>query len=269
MRPHCSLAFLAVVAGVLLMSSCTEETTGLKQKIADLEKKIEKQQKDLGEFAGRFSPPKDFSADIQRIEDQQDRISQVLKTQVEPINSRLEEFRDWAQDAQKEREEVRQKLKDLAQTVSQVERVAKARSKEIRRLIQELAAEKKRLRIVAKNMQALSQSIGEVKKEFADNKAKLVANLKKTLPRVRDSAVVQIKERLAPIEKSLLTLRTAIESDRKAIAALQTRTPPPNLAKEIRALHQKLVEMEEILASQKAYLLELGSTVHRLETGVH
>ena len=266
MRPYCSLPLLAVVAGVLLISSCTEETTGLKQKIADLEKKIEKQQKDLGEFAGRFSPPKDFSADIQRIEDQQDRIGQVLKTQVEPINSRLEEFRDWAQDAQKEREDVRQKLKNLAQTVSEVEKTIGAREKEVRRVIQELAAEKKRLRIIAKNMQVLSQSIGGVKKEFADNKAKLVADLKKTLPRVRDSAVVQIKERLVPIEKTLLNLKTAIENDRKAIAALQTRTAPPDFGKDVKALHRKLAEMEEILASQKAYLLELGSTVHRLET---
>jgi peptidoglycan hydrolase CwlO-like protein len=108
MRPQPSLLLVSLMLLAATLIGCTDESVELKQKIAELEKKIEKQQKDFGEFVGRFAPPKDFSADIQRIEDQQDRISQILKTQVEPINSRLEEFRDWAQEAQKEREDVRQ-----------------------------------------------------------------------------------------------------------------------------------------------------------------
>jgi hypothetical protein len=84
-----------------MLAGCTDDTAELKQKIAELEKKVQQQQKDLSEFTGKLALPKDFSADIQRIEDQQDRISQVLKTKVDPVNTKLEEFASWARKPKK------------------------------------------------------------------------------------------------------------------------------------------------------------------------
>ena len=80
MSPRRSVSLLLIILVSVLLIGCSEDTAGLVQKIADLEKRLQKQEKDLKEFAGKFSPPKDFSADIQRIEDQQEKIQQTLKT---------------------------------------------------------------------------------------------------------------------------------------------------------------------------------------------
>ena len=114
MSPHRGYILLIITAiAMLMLAGCTDDTAELKQKIAELEKKVQQQQKDLSEFTGKLALPKDFSADIQRIEDQQDRISQVLKTKVDPVNTKLEEFRDWAQEAQKDREVGRQETQGI------------------------------------------------------------------------------------------------------------------------------------------------------------
>ena len=104
MSPQRGYMLLIIMTTAILLTGCADDTADLKQKIAELEKKVQQQEKDLREFAGKFAQPKDFSADIQRIEDQQDRISQILKTKVDPVNTKLEEFHDWAQEAQKDRD---------------------------------------------------------------------------------------------------------------------------------------------------------------------
>ncbi len=93
MSPHRMASLLLIILACVLLVGCSDDTAGLVQKIADMEKRVQKQEKDLKDFAGKFSPPKDFSADIQRIEDQQDKIQQTLKTKVEPVNNKLEEFK--------------------------------------------------------------------------------------------------------------------------------------------------------------------------------
>lgn len=266
MRPGPSVLLLALIIALATITGCTDETVELKQKIAELEKKIEKQQKSFGEFVGRFSPPKDFSADIQRIEDQQDRVSQVLKTQVEPINSRLEEFRDWAQDAQKEREDVRLKIKNHGDSVKEMQKVVLANKKALARLAKDSAIMRKKFRDVAKNLDAMSKAVAQVRKEVLDNNTKLVAAVRKALPKVRDSAVEKLKGRLAPLEKRIDGLTSGVQNDRKAIAALRQQPPPASAGKEVQNLTRKVSELEEILATQKAYLLELGAKVHQLES---
>lgn len=264
MRPRYSL--LLILAGwcAVMLAGCADDTAGLKQKIAELEKKIEKQQKDMGELASRFSPPKDFSADIQRIEDQQERISQILKTQVEPVNSKLEEFREWAQEAQKEREDARQKLKSLGQAATEAHKSSEAATKELHRLLRDYVANKKKLKTVAEQVDGLTKGLTEMRKDLLENNTRLVAAVKKTLPKVRDAAVEQLKERLVPIEKTLTGLQSGVETDRKTIESL-AKTTRQESGKDVRAVIGRMKELEEVLASQKGYLLELGSKVHEIE----
>ncbi|MFH1115617.1 MAG: hypothetical protein V1792_17045 [Pseudomonadota bacterium] len=265
MRPQPSLVIIVLIVVGAALWGCTDGTVELKQKIAELEKKIDKQQKDFSDFVGRFAPSKDFSADIQRIEDQQDRISQTFKTQVEPINGRLEEFRDWAQEAQKEREEVRQRLKTLGESIAETEKVVPALKKEVDRVAKNSILNSKRIKTMVQGIEDASKEVKEVKKEVLENNTKLFAAVKKTLPKVRDSAVEKLTERLEPLEKQVMSLSAALGNDRKALEALKTRAPVAGAGKDVEVLTRKVAEFEEILASQKAYLLELGTKVHQLE----
>ncbi|MHB8203805.1 MAG: hypothetical protein ACYDHG_08900, partial [Desulfomonilaceae bacterium] len=89
MRTLTKVLITLVIPAAFLFSACTDDTAELKTKLAELDKKIQKQDKDLREFSTKFAPAKDFSADIQRLEDQNDRISQTIKTKVDPLNSKL------------------------------------------------------------------------------------------------------------------------------------------------------------------------------------
>jgi chromosome segregation ATPase len=259
------IAFFGVaMLAFILLAGCAEETADLKQKIADLEIKIQKQEKEIREFAGKFAPPKDFSADIQRIEDQQDRISQVIKTKVDPINSKLEEFREWAQDAQKERETVGKKLKGLEQTVAEVNKRVDAESKEFARANKENAANKKTVATLSKNVEDLTKGFEEVRKESADNNNKLLAAVKKIIPKIKEAAVAEVKDRLTPLEEGMTVLRTGIEAERKNLAALQQHAPADS-GKEVRELNKRIKELEDVIGSQKSYMLEMGSKIHELE----
>lgn len=264
MRPQHSLLLIAAGWCALALAGCADDTAGLRQTVAELGKKVEKQQKDMEELASRFSLPRDFSADIQRIEDQQERIAQTLKTQVEPVNSKLEEFREWAQEAQKERDEVRQKLKSFGQTVADTQKSSESATKQVHRLMRDYAASQKKLKSVSDEIEGVTKAVAEIRKDLLDNNTKLVAAVKKTLPKVRDAAVEQLKEHLGPIEKALSGLQSGVEHDRKAIESL-ARTTKQEDGKDVRAMVGRLKELEEIVASQKAYLLELGSKVHELE----
>jgi len=264
MSPHRGYILLIITAIAILLAGCTEETAELKQKIAELEKKVQQQEKDLREFTGKLALPKDFSADIQRIEDQQDRISQVLKTKVDPVNTKLEEFRDWAQEAQKDRDLVGKRLKALEQSVAEAQKRVEADSREVARMSKEVAAGKKTVGTFSKGLEDLAKNLNDVRKEVLDNNTQLLAAVKKTLPKVKEAAVAELKGQLAPLEQALTNLKTSLEGDRKAIAAMKAQ-PPAEGGKEAQGLAARIRELEDVVTSQKSFLLEMGSKVHELE----
>lgn len=271
-RKHALISLLAVAA-LLLVSGCGEETAELKEKIATIEKKMQKQETDLRDFAGKMGPPRDFSADIQRLEDQQEKMGDALKTRIDPVNSKLEEFREWAQEAQKDREAVAKKLKGLDQSVAELHKeVQKELHKkadtdkgEVARIGKELAAQKKSVTTLSQNLDELSKNLAEIRKDVLDNNTKLVNAVKKTLPKVKEAAVAELKDRLAPLETGLSELKTGLKSDRTAVAPPKQGGTPPEIGKEMRAMGTRVKELEEIVTAQKAYLLEMGSKVHSLE----
>ena len=267
MIPQRIALFVTAMLAFALLAGCAEETADLKQKIADLEKKIQKQEKEVREFTGKLAPPTDFSSDIQRIEDQQDRIAQVIKTKVDPINSKLEEFREWAQDAQKERESVGKKLKGLEQTVAELQKRTDTAGKEVSRTHKEALATKRTVAMLSKNVEDLTKGFEQIRKESADNNNKLLAAVKKILPKIKDAAVAEMKNRLTPLEEGMTVLRSGIESERKNLAALQ-RQAPAEAGKEVRELNKRIKDLEEVIGSQKTYMLEMGSKIHELELQV-
>ncbi|HMK37257.1 MAG TPA: hypothetical protein VK463_19440 [Desulfomonilaceae bacterium] len=267
MSPQRTFMSLILIAAVVALFGCAEETADLKQKIADLEKNMQKQEKDLREFAGKFSPPKDFSADIQRIEDQQEKISQVLKTKLDPVNSKLEEFRDWAQDAQKDRDVVAKKMKSLELTALEAQKKADAEGRESKQLSKELAATKKTLAAVSKSVEDVTKGLTDIRKEAADNNQKIVTAVKNTLPKVKEMAIAELKGQMAPLEQGLAALKNAADNDRKVLASMKTQQQQPmEGGRDTSGLTKRLRDLEEIVTSQKAYLLELGAKVHEIET---
>jgi DNA repair exonuclease SbcCD ATPase subunit len=292
---------LAAMIGAILLVGCADETSQLKQRMAELEKKFQKQEKDLKEFSTKFSLPRDFSADIQRIEDQQERVSQIVKTKVDPANAKLEEFREWAQEAQKERDEAKKKLKSVEDALAELDKKEAEGLGRINQVTKAFANDKKTLAGLVKGLGDLSKTVEQLRKEFQDNNTKIVEAVKKTLPKVRDAAVADLKtqleplekevaalktaketekgvpkvgeaaapipdfkSQLAPLEKELATLKTAIENDRKTMAAMKAQASPEE-ARHVQALNRRIRELEEVLTSQKQYLLEVGSKVHELE----
>lgn len=265
--PRGFLLMLIVLPFLVLAGGCADDTTDLKQKLAELEKRVAKQEKGLAEFMQKFSAPKDFSADIQRLEDQQDRISQIIKSKVDPINMKLEEFRDWAQEAQGERSKVAEKLAGIEKLASDLQKRVDIESRTSARLAKRLSANAKRIRSNAKVVDELSSSLGQLKKEILDNNTRVVNALKKTLPKVKKAAVAEIKQQLIPLERSLVTLKTGIESQRKTLAAIK-REARSDKGKDVQLLRKKIDELEEIIAAQKSSLLEIGSKMHELETSL-
>jgi chromosome segregation ATPase len=260
-----SSLIVAMAVFASLMCGCAEETSQVKVKIAELEQRLQKQEKDLKDFSGKFSLPRDFSADIQRIEDQQDRVAQVIKTKVDPVNVKLEEFRDWAQEAQKERDDVKSKLKTFEEGLAELEKRTAEGLGQVNRIGKAFATERKNLAAMAKAEADLTKTVEQTRKEIAENNAKIVEAVKKTLPKVKDAAVTELKDRFTPLEKGLATLKTEVENDRKAVAGLKPQVPQQDDTKAIQALQKRLRDMEEILTSHKTYLLEVGAKVHELE----
>ncbi len=266
MRAQCSLLILLILSGALLCTGCVDDSAGLKQKIAELEKKLQKQEKDLRDFSENFAPPKDFSADIQRIEDQQDRISQAIKTKLDPVNSKLEEFRDWAQEAQKDRDVVGKKLKSIDQGLAEIQKRLDADKRDVGQTAKLATLNAKKLRLVAKSLEDISKSFAEVKREVLENNTKLVNAVKKTLPKVKEAAVADLKNRLIPLEQGLTALKAGLEAERKKSGLPTPSAVAAGSGKEVRAMTKRIRELEEIVGSQKAFLLEMGSKVHELET---
>ncbi len=266
MNPSNKLLIFLSVLIVALLSACSDDSTDLKQKIAEIDKKLQKQEKDLREFSGKFAPPKDFSADIQRLEDQAERVSETLKTRLDPMSGRLEEFRDWAQDSQKDRDAVREKLKQLDAAVNDLKKKLEAKNKDLAAATADSAAAKKVSSSLGKSVEDLSKAVAEVRKELQDSNAKIVNAVKKTLPKVKDAAVAELKEKIQPLEEGLSSIKTGIESEKKDVAGRATALGA-DAGKLVQGLHNKIRELEDVVSAQKSALLEIGAKLHELEKG--
>jgi uncharacterized coiled-coil protein SlyX len=252
---------LPAFIGAALLCGCAEDTTDLKQRIAELEKRVVNQEKSFADLSGKVTVSKDFSADIQRLDDQQEKIAQVLKTKVDPINMKLEEFREWAQEAQAERGKVAGQLKGIEQAVAELQKRLEKESRAIARVGQDLTGQKQSIAGTAKALEDLSTAVAKVQKEAVDSNTRLVEAVKKTLPKVKSAAVDEIKDRLVPLEKTLTDLRVGFETERRTVQAI----PSTDGGRDMQAVKKKVTELEEVLASQQSYLLEMGGKIHELE----
>lgn len=274
---------VAALVGIGLVAGCADQSLDTKQKIAELEKRLTQQEKQFADFAGKFGTPRDFSADVQRLEDQQDRLAQQFKTKVDPINMKLEEFREWAQEAQSERDKVAEKLKAFEQAVQGVQQRVEAESGPGGRVGKQVVANTKKIQQNSKTLEDVAGGLTQLRHELMESNTKLVAAVKKTLPKVKEAAVDEIKGRIEPLEKSLLTLKTGLETDRKAIETIKGRTPVEaekdlqalrkkvdelGSGKDVQLLQRKIADLEEAMGSHKAFLLEVGAKLHELETAL-
>lgn len=116
----------------------------------------------------------------------------------------------------------------------------------------------------SKGLEDLTKNIGDVRKEVLDNNTQLLTAVKKTLPKVKEAAVAELKGQLAPLEQALTNLKTSLEGDRKAIAAMKAQ-PPAEGGKDVKGLSARIKELEDVVTSQKSFMLEMGSKVHDLE----
>lgn len=265
MGRHPLVMVLITMLSVFSIVACVDDSTDLKQKVADIEKRLQKQEKDLKDFSGKFAPQRDFSADVQRIEEQQDKLIQAVKTKVEPVNNKLEELRDWAQEAQKDRETVSTKLKALDQSVGDLKKRLENESRENVKLQKEFPALRKTSVTLAKELDDLTKGLAEIRKDVLDNNTKLVNAVKKTLPKVKEAAVAEIKDRLTPLEEGLTSLRTSLDGDRKAISQMRLPGATADATREIKAMSERIKDLEDVITAQKTYLLEVGSKVHEVE----
>jgi uncharacterized protein involved in exopolysaccharide biosynthesis len=132
-------------------------------------------------------------------------------------------------------------------------------------LNKELAVGKKNTVALSKGLEQLSKNVNEVRKEVLDNNTQLLTAVKKTLPKVKDAAVAELKGQLAPLEQALTNLKASLEGDRRAIAAMKAQPPAAGSGKEVKGLQARIKELEDVVTSQKNFMLEMGSKVHELE----
>ncbi len=258
-------AFLTIVLGAVLTSGCWEETTELKGKLAMLEKRLLKQEKQVREFSGKFLPPKDFSPDIQRIADQQDRMNQILKTKVDPINNKLEEFRDWAQQAQNEQSKSAKQLQELGKIQAGLRRSIDGHAQQVRKMGKQVSNNTLRSRRADKAAKVLSGTAKQMREQSRTNDAKLLKLIRKDRTAARDAALAQCKALVAPLEKEVAgLLKSGSQANGTRVPAATTKAQAESV-RQIRALYTRLRDLEEIIATQKASLLEVGSKVHKLE----
>ena len=128
----------------------------------------------------------------------------------------------------------------------------------------EVAASKKTVGTFSKGLEDLAKNVNDVRKEVLDNNTQLFTAVKKTLPKVKEAAVAELKGQLAPLEQALTNLKTSLEGDRKAIAAMKAQ-PPAEGGKEVQGLTARIRELEDIVTWQKNFMLEMGTKVHDLE----
>jgi DNA repair exonuclease SbcCD ATPase subunit len=255
------------------MAACSNNSAKLESKIAMLEKRLEEQDKKIKKVSGQYMPPRDFSSDIQRISDQQDRINEILRNKVDPINERLEEFREWARESQNEQTRNAHLIQQLEDELEKYERSRKALETNIKTIINDIGKLAiqvgKNRKIVEKNSKLavnLAKEIRNVRTGAGEGRERLLAAVKKTLVKLKNSTEVSLKEKLAPLEQRVVALSekalTEKPSKRQTLSEKQRR----ELRQETEELLAKIRELENIVADQKASLLEVGSRVHRLET---
>jgi chromosome segregation ATPase len=257
------LISFAFILFALAAAGCADDVTDLKHKIAELEKKVSAQQKELAEMGQRVGRPSDFSADIQRIEDQQEGLADVIKTKVDPLNTKMEEFREWAQETQAERGKILERLKALEQSVADTAKQIETESRAAVRLTKELEAEKRKFSAGLKAVEELSRTVAQIKKDVAADNERLLEAVKRTLPKVKSAAVAEIQDRLAPIEKNLSLLKSGADIEKRAVEAAKAQGAEGG--KDVTVLRKRVAELEDVLASHKSFLLEVGTKLHELE----
>ena len=266
-----TVGILISVVILLVVSGCTEETEGLKQKIATLEKRLAKQEKEFGELAGKVAAPKDFSVDLRRIEDEQERLGQSIDGKLEPVNSKLDEFREWAQEAQRDRTQVAKKMADLEGAYSDFRKTNDGLGREVGHLKKEFLATNQKVAANTKSLAELSAGVNKLHKEVLDNNTKLIEAVKKTIPKVKEAAVAETKEGLVSLEKKMAAMKAGLEGDLMTVRDGRTGQPipssvsPPPGGREIQRLENRIRELEEIVTAQKALLLDMGSKIFALE----
>ncbi len=263
---------LALMASVFSLVSCVNNNAELEDRILALEKRLDEQKQKIREVSGQHMPPRDFGSDIQRISDQQDRINEILRTKVDPINDRLEEFREWAREAQNEQtrnaqliSELSDQIKDRVKAENALNMATKTLINDIKKLAIQVGANKKSLEKnsrIAVNMAKEIRKVREVNEKAQEN---LLTAVKKTLMKLKNTTYADLNKKIAPIEQRVHDLSEKALSETTNIKSVSARTKKESEEK-INSLLAKIRELENIIASQKASLLEVGSRVHELET---
>ncbi len=265
------IVFPVSLFGALLLCGCNAEVSELKEKIVTMEKRLAKQEKMLVDFEKKFSVPKDFSVDIQRLEDEQEKVRELIKTRVEPVSGTVGDLKDWAREVQADRLKIAEKVKQLDQFHGQATAAIEGAKREIERLGKELAESTNKSQRAAKVAQEqekavthLGNSLKQLENAIDAKNNQILAAVKKTLPKVKDAAVAQVKGDIDQLDKRIRQLQTGTDS----------KTPPEGLhmpatraigQDELSALRSKLKELEEIVARQKSDLLGVGTKVYELE----
>ena len=78
--------------------------------------------------------------------------------------------------------------------------------------------------------------------------------------------MAELKEKLQPLEEGLSSIKTGLESEKKDITGRATSLGA-DANRVIQALNSKIRELEDVVASQKSALLEIGAKLHELEGG--
>lgn len=271
-----TLAITLIPAVAALAVGCTDESASLKQKISVLEKRIEKQEKQFEEFVGKLVLPKDYSVDIQRLEDRQEQMSEGTKTKLESVESKLEEFRDWAQETQKDRDAVSKRLSAMEKDVSEVGKAKELSSKyiaqrarEAARLKQELVATQKKMVSNSKAIETLGKTLERLRRDVLENNTKMVSALKNVLPKVKDAAVDEMKKTISSQQLEINTMRAELDRLSKGGKAVAAQAQAPAVKpREVRGLRSKIDELEGIVAAQKDSLLGVAAKVHELENAL-
>ena len=129
---------------------------------------------------------------------------------------KLEEFRDWAQEAQNERGKVADRLKGFEKSIQNTLNKLEADSRTVARHGKALASYKKNIvrnskaiSIANKELKAVAADTSKLKREVFESNTRLVNAIKKTLPKVKKAAVAEIKDRLVPLENGIKSLKAA------------------------------------------------------------
>jgi DNA repair exonuclease SbcCD ATPase subunit len=262
------MTIFASLLGTLALCGCNAEVSELKEKMVTMEKRLAKQEKMLADFDKKFSVPKDFSVDIQRLEDQQEKVSELIKNKVEPVNKNMEEVRDWIQEADANRRKVTEKLKEIALIQTQIGGAVETAKREMERLGKELSDSSTKGLRSAKAIQDMEKTVKNLEATLQHNNKQILDWVKKTIPLVKDAAVKEIKGELDQLAKRIQQVQTGGDQDHK--------TPPEGLhppiaaapagdRNDIKALRNRVKDLEDIVSQQKANLLDVGYKVHDLQ----